>query len=83
MLTDRFAGYVRLVSLTVCVASPPGWEAVRVDAASTPQTGHVSFELDASGLVLVPVALGGLESQRCVLDTGATRTLVSERIQAR
>jgi predicted aspartyl protease len=83
MRIKRFAGFVRLVSLMVCVTSLPGWVSAIHGAVSNPQAAHVPFELDVTGLVLVPVALGGLQVGPCVLDTGASRTMVSDRVKAR
>ena len=65
----------------VCLGLLPGWRCAPVFAAVTVRPAEVPFELDANGLVLVPVSLGALHAERCVLDTGSTRTLISERIK--
>src|SRR5688572_567869 len=48
-------------------------------AAGTAPAG-VSFVLDGTGGVIVPVTIGGLQDLRFLLDTGSTRSVVSEPV---
>jgi predicted aspartyl protease len=43
----------------------------------------VSFVLDGTGGVIVPVTVGGLQDLRFLLDTGSTRSVVSEPVAQR
>ena len=83
MPAKQFAAYVRLVSALVCVGWMLGWSGTALLARTTVPPAVVMFELDVNGLVLVPVALGTGASERCVLDTGSTRSMVSERVKRR
>ena len=82
MPTSRFAKRVRVVSIILCLgmAGPAGLAGAA--RGTVPLKGTVPFRLDQSGLVVVPVSFGGLEPRPCLLDTGSTRTIITDRLQA-
>jgi predicted aspartyl protease len=58
---------------------PPG-----AVASAVPGTARtIPITLDEAGLVVVPVSMGALGMLACVLDTGASRTVVGARLAAR
>src|SRR5882672_872076 len=71
----------RLALVALTTFSTLSLAAVRADAAQNPDSIH--FALDAPGAVTVPVTLGGTGPFTFLVDTGSSRSSVSETVAAR